>query len=66
MAASLHFVFATFAILIAIFLNYPPSDFSPDLREWSESGYYFNYKGQAIFYKGKDGFLQMLKAKAND
>ena len=37
---------------LAVYLNYPAPGFSKKLQEWRDTGKYFNYKGNAIFYQG--------------
>lgn len=43
------------AALFAIFLNWPAPQLSSDVEQWQKSGKYYNFKGNAVFYKDEKG-----------
>jgi len=43
------------AALLAIFLQWPAPQLSPEVQQWQQSGKYFNFKGNAVFYKDELG-----------
>ncbi|XP_071816151.1 mesoderm-specific transcript homolog protein-like [Apostichopus japonicus] len=46
---------AILAVALAIYIMYPPPDFSPRVQKWKESGSYFTFNGYNIFYHDDQG-----------
>lgn len=38
---------------VAVFIEYPAPEFSPQVKEWQDTGKLFKFNGHNIFYKGR-------------
>jgi len=47
-------VVVLFAVLLMMFVNLPPPELSPALKQWQKKGNFHNYNGHNVFYVGKN------------
>ncbi|TRY66351.1 hypothetical protein DNTS_024340 [Danionella cerebrum] len=43
--------------LLAVYLHIPPPQLSPPLHSWRNSGHFFTFRGNSIFYKESVGVV---------